>query len=187
MATFVRIGGVWTPLSSGSAVKNGGAWGTINSIWVRDGGTWKQAHSGSHPADSYVDLGSNKSFSASGSFFVVRAGFQILNNGYYYSYEYYSGFVENDFQYQWFNNAAYIAAGGSTVPTYEVRVTPTSGSLNSGNANTWIAIGSSGGLFYVERSTEGGSNGCVCTVEIRRQGTSTVIDSNTITLTATKP
>jgi len=72
----------------------------------------------------------------------------------------------------------------SAAPNYEARVTVVSGTLSGGSgAGTWLAL-SSTRQWYVEEFTSGNINTCVFTVEIRRTGTTTVLDSATITLTA---
>jgi hypothetical protein len=65
---------------------------------------------------------------------------------------------------------------------YEVLVTVTSGSLSTGTAGSWLALSST--QTWTRTATIGTANTCVFTVEIRRVGTSTVLDSATITLEA---
>ena len=65
---------------------------------------------------------------------------------------------------------------------YEVLVTVTSGSLSTGTAGSWLALSST--QTWTRTATIGTFNTCVFTVEIRRVGTSTVLDSATITLEA---
>jgi hypothetical protein len=65
---------------------------------------------------------------------------------------------------------------------YEVLVTVTSGSLSTGTAGSWLALSST--QTWTRTATIGNSNTCVFTVEIRRVGTATVLDSATITLEA---
>lgn len=72
----------------------------------------------------------------------------------------------------------------SQAANYEARVTETSGTLSGGSGiNTWLALSSTRN-WYVEEFTSGNINTCVFTVEIRKIGTTTVLDSATITLTA---
>ena len=65
---------------------------------------------------------------------------------------------------------------------YEVLVTVTSGSLSTGTAGSWLALSST--QTWTRTATIGTANTCVFTVQIRRVGTSTVLDSATITLEA---
>lgn len=68
---------------------------------------------------------------------------------------------------------------------YEVRATVTSGALTGGSGTgTWLPISGGTRNWYVENFTSGTIESCTFTVEIRQTGTSTVIDSATITLTA---
>lgn len=70
----------------------------------------------------------------------------------------------------------------SQASNYEVLVTVTSGSLSTGTAGSWLALSST--QTWTRTATIGTANTCVFTVEIRRVGTSTVLDSATITLEA---
>lgn len=73
----------------------------------------------------------------------------------------------------------------SAASNYEARVTVTSGSLTGGSSTgTWLALSSTRN-WYVSESTSGNTKQCIFTVEIRRTGTTTVLDSATITLEAT--
>lgn len=68
---------------------------------------------------------------------------------------------------------------------YEVRVTVTLGALSGGSGTgTWLAISGGTRNWYVEEFVSGATNLCMFTVEIRRTGTTTVLDSATITLEA---
>lgn len=73
----------------------------------------------------------------------------------------------------------------SQAPNYEAYVTVTSGSLTPGSAatGTWVAL-SSTRYWYLQESVSGQSTFCIFTVQIRRVGTTTVLDTATITLEA---
>lgn len=73
----------------------------------------------------------------------------------------------------------------SQASNYEAYVTVTSGSLTPGSAatGTWVAL-SSTRYWYVQESVSGQSTTCIFTVQIRRIGTTTVLDTATITLEA---
>lgn len=67
---------------------------------------------------------------------------------------------------------------------YEALVTVTSGALSGGSGTgTYVALSTTRN-WYVEEFTPGGSNFCEFTVQIRRIGTTTVLDTATITLEA---
>jgi hypothetical protein len=70
----------------------------------------------------------------------------------------------------------------SAAGNYEARVTVNSGSLSSGTTGTWLALSTSRTWSVVQSSV--GSSSCNFTVEIRRTGTTTVLDSATIDLVA---
>jgi hypothetical protein len=64
---------------------------------------------------------------------------------------------------------------------YEARVTVTAGALTGGTTNTWLAL-SSTRSWYLSTSGSGQSDNCILTVEIRRVGTTNILDSATIDL-----
>jgi len=75
----------------------------------------------------------------------------------------------------------------SAASNYEARVTVTSGALTGGSgAGTWLALSSTRN-WYVSESVSGSTNICDFLVEIRRTGTTTVLDSANITLEAQVP
>lgn len=65
---------------------------------------------------------------------------------------------------------------------YEALVTVTSGTLSSGTSGSWVALSSTRD-WTVTRSTLG-LKSCTFTVDIRKVGTTTVLDSATITIEA---
>jgi len=66
--------------------------------------------------------------------------------------------------------------------SYEAFVTVTSGTLSSGTSGSWVALSSTRDWSVTRTSV--GVNACTFTVDIRKVGTSTVLDSATIDLTA---
>jgi hypothetical protein len=66
---------------------------------------------------------------------------------------------------------------------YEALVTLVFGTLSGGTVGSYVAL-STTRSWYVEEFTPGGSNFCEFTVQIRKIGTSTVLDTATITLEA---
>jgi len=72
----------------------------------------------------------------------------------------------------------------SQASNYEALVTVTSGTLSGGSGTgTWLALSTTRN-WYVEEFTPGGSNFCTFTVQIRKIGTTTVLDTATIDLEA---
>jgi hypothetical protein len=67
---------------------------------------------------------------------------------------------------------------------YECRATVTSGSLSSGTAGSWLALTSS--RSWTKQQVINGTSSCVFTLEIRRASDGEVLDTATITLTATR-
>lgn len=65
---------------------------------------------------------------------------------------------------------------------YEALVTVTSGTLTSGTSGSWIALSTT--RTWTRDASIGLNELCVFTVEIRRTGTGTVLDTATITLEA---
>lgn len=66
--------------------------------------------------------------------------------------------------------------------SYEALVTVTSGSLSSGTSGSWLALSST--RDWTVTRTSVGTNTCTFTVDIRKVGTTTVLDSATITIEA---
>jgi len=71
----------------------------------------------------------------------------------------------------------------SEASNYEAFVTVTSGSLTSGVTGSWVALNVTR-QWSVEETVSGNTNLCTFTVQIRRAGTTTVLDSATISLEA---
>lgn len=70
----------------------------------------------------------------------------------------------------------------SEAVNYEAFVTVTSGTLSSGTAGSWVALSSN--QTWTRTASIGTANTCIFTVDIRRVGTTTVLDTATITLEA---
>ncbi len=77
---------------------------------------------------------------------------------------------------------AYDWLTGETAANYDVRATPTSGTLTFGTAGVWEPV-TSNRQWGVTRSGVG-SKTCTLTVEIGLTGSGTAIETATITLTA---
>ena len=65
---------------------------------------------------------------------------------------------------------------------YEAKVTLVSGTLTSGTVGSWLAL--TADRTWYAHANAGGYKSCTFTLEIRRAGVATVLDSATITVTA---
>lgn len=82
---------------------------------------------------------------------------------------------------------AYTPIGNWCTPTslasgFEVYATPTTGTPSSGTTGSWLALSSA--QTWAVSASIGANKLCVLTVDIRRTGSGTVLDSATITLEA---
>lgn len=71
----------------------------------------------------------------------------------------------------------------SQATNYEAKVTVTSGSLNGGTTGSWVDLATTSS-WYIQNSTSRSTVSCTFTVEIRRKGTTVVVDTATIQLSA---
>jgi hypothetical protein len=69
------------------------------------------------------------------------------------------------------------------VSDYEAKATPITGFFDGGSGTGWVAL-SSTREWYKTTSSAGESDVCEFTIEIRKIGTTTVLDSATIYLEA---
>jgi hypothetical protein len=67
---------------------------------------------------------------------------------------------------------------------YEVKATVTSGSLTSGTTGSWLALSSNRSWSKTDSTAGGGDVSAIFRLDIRATGTTTVLDSATITLDA---
>lgn len=72
----------------------------------------------------------------------------------------------------------------TNMANYESRVTVTSGTLTTGTEGAWQNLGTTRS-WTKSRTVTAGSSSCTFTLEIRRASDAVVVDSATITLTAT--
>ena len=82
---------------------------------------------------------------------------------------------------------SYTAIGNWCTPTslasgFEVYATPTTGTPSSGATGSWLALSST--QTWAVSASIGANKFCVMTVDIRRTGSGTVLDSAAITLEA---
>ena len=80
----------------------------------------------------------------------------------------------------------YTYRDGDIAANYEVLVTETVGAMTSGPVGAWTNLGTDREWVVTRTGATGpGSTSCTATFQIRKVGTTTVLDSATITLTAT--
>ena len=82
---------------------------------------------------------------------------------------------------------AYTSIGNWCTPTslasgFEVYATPTTGTPSFGTTGSWLALASA--QTWAVSASIGSSKFCTLTIDIRRTGSSTVLDSATISLEA---
>lgn len=80
------------------------------------------------------------------------------------------------------NLGVWVIPPSASAGSFEVKATPTSGTVTGGTTGSWISL-SSGASWDVVRSTVG-IKSCTMTIEVRRTGTTLVIGSFSVTLTA---
>lgn len=105
---------------------------------------------------------------SSGGGLPATVSYRIAADGYVYD----QGFIALE---QWCNPT-------SQAGNYEVLATIVSGTLTSGTTGSWLALTSDRTWSKTVNSPSVGT--CVFTVDIRRVGTSTILDSATISITA---
>jgi hypothetical protein len=71
----------------------------------------------------------------------------------------------------------------TAAPNYEALVTVTSGALSGGTAGSYVAL-SSTRAWYVEEDSVGSTSSCTFTVQIRAIGTTTVLATATVNMSA---
>lgn len=82
---------------------------------------------------------------------------------------------------------AYTSIGNWCTPSslasgFEVYATPTTGTPSSGTTGSWLALSAT--QTWAASASIGSNKFCILTVDIRRTGSSTVLDSATISLEA---
>jgi len=175
MPTFVKSGGVWKEITSGSSVKSAGVWKTFAGVFVKQSGTWKQSFV---PYAPIPPLTYSNSLSGNSA----RSGLSITTTS-----------TSSPATYaEWRYNVT-TTTGSLTGVTnfgngntgYEAFVTVTSGSLTGGTTGSWVACSNGGTTWYVDQTTTGSKN-AVISVQIRRTDNAQVVQSFTVSLTATR-
>lgn len=119
-----------------------------------------------------ISITNQSSYSSASTPSTATNGYQLSNNGKVYTQS--PGGTYNYIE-DW-------VTPNSLASSYEALVTVTSGTLSSGTSGSWVALSSTQN-WTVTRSTIG-TKTCTFTVEIRKVGTTTVLDSATIDITA---
>ena len=161
---WVNNSGTWVPIKQ--IYLKQGAWFLVKGVWINSGGTWIQG--GGEYITPLLDRNVTK-LTAPGQ--LATASYTLASDGTASSSPNFDGTVS------W-------VTPGSAAPNYECLATLTSGTLTTGTAGSWLALSASR-VWSVSRSN--GSKECIFTVQIRRIGTSTVLTSATIDLTANSP
>ena len=104
----------------------------------------------------------------------VTASYQVKSDGFDYSVST-SGTVTT----QWITPVAFASG-------YEVYATLYSGALTIGTTGSWLAVSSDPFWTVTIAGPNSGTNSAVLTMQVRAIGTTTVLDTWTIYLTATK-
>jgi hypothetical protein len=104
---------------------------------------------------------------------IYSLGGLLGQDGKVYEVTTYSGYVELE---QW-------CTPTSAASNYEAFVTVTSGSLASGITGSWVSLNVAR-QWSVSEASSGNSQICTFTIQIRKIGTATVLDTATITIEA---
>jgi hypothetical protein len=105
---------------------------------------------------------------------IPQAGYRLSSNGKVYEVTTSGGATELE---TWCTPTAQAS-------NYEALATIVSGSLTSGTTGSWLALSTTRD-WYLEEYSIDNTSACQFTVQIRRVGTATVLDTATIDLTAT--
>lgn len=68
--------------------------------------------------------------------------------------------------------------------SYEVKMTVSSGAISSGTTGSWLALSSNRSWAVTDSTQDGNAESATLSLQIRQVGTTTVLDTATITLTA---
>jgi hypothetical protein len=161
----VNDGGTWRQVTE-VHVNDAGTWRRIQEVWVNDGGTWRQVFVGDQ-----ININNENIFASAGDPNPATAGYQIRGDG---------DIIETV-------NASSIDIGDWITPkvnmaNYQVRATLNSGGPLTASSATGVWLSS--GVWLVNQSGVG-SRGANLTIEIRRAADGVVLDSATVTLSAT--
>lgn len=164
MPVHVKDAGVWkqaTPF-----IRDGGVWKAA-ALSVKDAGVWKAA--AANDTISISDVPFHQVFGFDPQ--TKSAGYKIANDGNVYL----RAGAGDDFLEAWVTPA-------SNAALYEVRATLVSGALSSGNLTVWQLLNADA-LWTVTQPGVGSAT-ATFDVEIRKSGTTTVLDTARVTIEA---
>jgi len=169
MSAHTRVSGTWRNITDIYA-RVSGSWRNVAVGYVRVSGNWQVFF-----YNPTIDLGtslSNISLNLSGT---ANAGFRFNRDGTYDAYNpsgttlIYAG--------NWANPAI-----GNVGDDYEIMITPTSGSLDTGTTGTWLSLNLNH-TFAISQTIPGSKN-FTGTLSIRRASDNTVMETVSINLSA---
>jgi len=126
---------------------------------------------GSSPMDATITISDEFISDVSGGFTQARAGYRLGSDGTAYEVL----FLATNSLGAWCD-PAYLSG------VYEAQATLVWGDTPTGTLGSWVSLGST--QTWVFLVAPGSAKSCVLTVEIRKTGTATVLDTATITLLA---
>lgn len=169
----VGIGGEWKAILPGSAVGAGGEWKDIEGMWVGAGGAWKRFFAGAVVTVSGHTVSSTSSSGNSTATIRFNADGTVDQD-------------ENGVTTQVDSATDWIVPNSAASSDYQIRYTNFTGSalLSPPSAeDEWIDLSTDRNFSLFRFSGNLGTSSCTFTIEIR-EGTGSVLDSATYTLTA---
>lgn len=83
-----------------------------------------------------------------------------------------------------YTNIGWTSTSTGVGNDYEIRATVTNGTLSGGTSGSWLALSSNRQWSKIDNTQDDGPASVTLTFEIRKTGTTTVLDSESITLSA---
>lgn len=167
MTMHVRDGGTWKEITD-PQVNIGGTWKEIASAWVNVGGVWKQFYERialSLPTVTETVIASPSA-----------AGVRVRRNG---KYESGTAAGNQSVVYGEVDAAAWADPEESTIgDEYHCRLVTSSGSLDVGTADSWLALTSDRSFEVVEGGSFFGE------MQLSKDGGSTILATGSVSLTA---
>ena len=169
MSAHTRVSGTWRNITD-IYTRVSGSWRSVAVGYVRVSGNWQIFF-----YNPTIDLGGGLSNFSSNTSGTVNSGFRFNTNGTYDAYNP-TGTTLNTAG-NWADPAV-----GDVGDDYEIRVTATSGSLDTGTTGTWLGLNLNR-TFAISQSTPG-SKTFTGTLSIRRASDGTVMETVSINLSA---
>jgi hypothetical protein len=168
MTLHVNDGGTWRQIEAVS-VNDAGTWRTIQEIYVNDAGTWRSVF-----VSDVIAISDTTAESEEISPAAATATFRLTSAG---NIEHTTGDNTIVDMGDWITPQTNMA-------NYECRADIVSGSLSTGTTGAWQSLASTR-TWTLQQVTNGTSTASF-TLQIRRASDAVVMDSATITLTATR-